>query len=215
MKILWHLVLPDKASQKRLNDNLQLLVKPFLYSAILLCSGVIFAVVISNMFQDRSEQMNADKGGVSVAFAIIVGAVLVMNHPRHATCIILSMEGIICVIICFLNYFQFYKKDLCNADYLVQLKHQTQLVDFRQFIINIYICFSIFLTPFCDRFFLTFSVSSLYYVVEMFQINEYQPPSSIDRTRVTQQIMVNAGVMFMAVYFIRATLTKFFVVQME
>jgi hypothetical protein len=125
------------------------------------------------------------------------------------------MDFFTCVIICFLNYFQFYKKDLCLSDYQVQLLHLSSLIDFRQFIINIYTCFSIFCTPFCDKFFLTFVVSTFFYVVQMFQINQYQPPSSIDYLRVIQQTMVDAGVMGMAAYFIRATLTKFFVVQME
>jgi hypothetical protein len=49
----------------------------------------------------------------------------------------------------------------------------------------------------------------------MFQINQYQPPSNIDNARVIMQIMMNAILMFMAVYFIRATLTKFFVMQTE
>ena len=96
------------------------------------------------------------------------------------------MDFFTCVIICFLNYFQFYKKDLCLSDYQVQLLHLSSLIDFRQFIINIYTCFSIFCTPFCDKFFLTFVVSTFFYVVQMFQINQYQPPSSIDQIRVIQ-----------------------------
>jgi len=69
---------------------------------------------------------------------------------------------------------------------------------------------SIFVTPFCDKYFLTFVVSSVIFGVEYAQINKY-----FDAPDMSTLINVPMWIILLLFnsYFMRSVLTEFFVTQ--
>ena len=70
---------------------------------------------------------------------------------------------------------------------------------------------SIFLTPFCDKFFITFASSSIYFAVELSLIYTYYESEWSALVRVT----LWWSILFLQTYFTRRILTQIFVMQCE
>ena len=68
------------------------------------------------------------------------------------------------------------------------------------------------MTPFCDKFFLTYCTSSIIFAVELVLIGHYYDSND---ARSLIYIPMWWVLMFLSTYFTRNTLTQFFVMQME
>jgi hypothetical protein len=75
-----------------------------------------------------------------------------------------------------------------------------------------YIQMNIFLTPFCDKFFTTFFVSTAYFVIEATLINRC---IGVGITESSVHIVMWCMLMLFSTYFMRRVLTMMFIKQME
>jgi len=69
------------------------------------------------------------------------------------------------------------------------------------------------LTPFCDYYFTTYTLTSLFFGVEFVGISQYVDTANIPSSQVPLVIAVWTVLMFLATYSIRSVLTEFFVTQ--
>ena len=80
-------------------------------------------------------------------------------------------------------------------------------------ILNMYMCHCIFFTPYLDKFFTVFISSSIQFSIEVFLMNKYYNQNGVSFAlfQIPQYLIL----MFLVAYFIRKTLTQFFVLQIE
>ena len=105
-----------------------------------------------------------------------------------------------------MNYGRFTEK--CEGLDLVKQNEEMFLMRFS--LSFLYITVSIFLTPFCDRFFSFYLFNSACFAMDMLLITNKD-----DSVSYTLLIPVYWILMFLSTYFIRRVLTQFFVMQSQ
>jgi len=169
MKIPWNLVLPDHDLQQKLHTKLTVIQKPFIYTSLFVCSFIIVGLQINSQVHKRFknlDQRQSDTLGSVILLLVIVAMILMLYKPRYTTKFVLISRLLICICICYLNYDRFHGKEVCNEPTVTQIKYFKTIHNVRQGIISFYIVMSIFLTPFCDHYFVTFFTSTLYFTLE-------------------------------------------------
>ena len=158
------------------------------------------------------DQYNLDGITGIVFFALAGSFILMLCHPKETTKLVLFGRSIISIFVCYMIVIRFDGKKMCTEPLKIQIKFFKSIFVTRQCIINLYICMSMFLTPFCSRYFTTFISSSVYFAIEMVLLNKYY-----DSSDTTSLIFIPMWwtLMFIQTYFIRHLMTECFVMEME
>ena len=112
-------------------------------------------------------------------FATISGALMMLGcllgrkWPNKGMKIMLLIRLLLVVLICYIQYRLDCVTDITNEPVSKQLKHFKTIFNYRQIIINFYIQINIFITPYAEKFFLTFILTSLYFAAEILWNNKY------------------------------------------
>ena len=139
-----------------------------------------------------------------------MGSGLVLLLPKYTGYFIFVIRLIICILIVYMNKNNFDCQDMTNKSVEDQTAYMRHLFDVRNFSENLYIIFSMFLTPLQDRYFLTLISTSIYYAVEVLMLKVYDKNESAGQLI---EIPVWITLILVQTYYIRYTLTSFFVLQ--
>ena len=142
----------------------------------------------------------------------MLSAVLVILMPKHTTKIVFLTRLVTCILIVFINQNTFDCQDLTSKSVFDQLAYFRHLFDVRNFSENIYIISGMFIIPFQDNYFFALITFSVYYAVEILMLKRYD---SNDSAGQLQEIPVWMTLILVQTYFVRYTLTKFFVLQKD
>jgi hypothetical protein len=207
MKIPWHLILPETRLQQMLIERLVILQKPFLITGVVLCVGVLIGQII------HIRVVHCRWIGAIQFFALVtstIAALLALVCMKWSTKIVLTFRSIICLLIICYTFTS--KKLQAKEDCLEQSKKHRHVYLIKQYVLNIYICMSIFLTPFADNYFVAFVLSSGFFAIEFTLMNEiHGDESQFSLVTVPMWLFL----MFHSTYYLRHTLTKFFLMQTE
>ena len=132
--------------------------------------------------------------------------------PRKTTMIVLVSRFFICVLVFYGNYKLFKSREPCGQSVQAQLKFQKQIYAIRYYVTHAYIVTQIFIVTFCDKFFITFTLSSIYFMLELISISEFTDEKS---SLTIIQAPAWWVLMFISTYSTRRVLTQFFVTQTD
>lgn len=143
---------------------------------------------------------------------MVAAMVFILNRPKYTTAVVLMIRTLISAMILYLNYMRFHDKKVSHESTDFQLSYYRGIYDIKTTITTFYIELSILMTPFCEKYFVTFVVSSMIFCAEYVQITKY-----FDLPYTFSVIYVPTWVtlMFLSSYFIRRVLTEFFVLQTQ
>jgi len=177
MKIPWNLKLHDKTLQQKLNERLKQMLKPFIqfsfFLAFFLMIGILIIMFLGGRWKDPDLQKTAIVHLV-LLFSIAVGMLLILvGWPKHSISLVLAIRFFMFIFICMSISYRFECKITKSLSVKTQLKIFKTIENTKTFISNLYLSVSIFVTPFSDKFFVTFLVSSVFFAIELCLINKY------------------------------------------
>jgi hypothetical protein len=117
--------------------------------------------------------LNRDIFGTISGALMILGCFAGIKWPNKGMKIMLLVRFLLLVLICYNQYRLDCLTDITNEPVSKQLKHFKTIFNYRQIIINFYIQINIFITPYAEKFFLTFILTSLYFAAEILLNNKY------------------------------------------
>ena len=104
---------------------------------------------------------------------------------------------------------------MCDAS-VEQEEAKDKIIQFLKLFVGLlYLLVCLFLIPFCDNFFSTFALSSIYYAAEYAVINSHTLQFKVFYGRTLLTVAFFCMIMLLQTYFIRHVLIKFFVLQTE
>jgi len=207
MKIPWHLILPEKALQDKLNQKLITVIKPFNYIGMFVGIFIQFSMLVNCVVYRRWENpdlINADLTGFAVISFGVICSIITLIVPKQLTNVLLIGRFFLSIGLCYKNYVRFEGKDMCLEPVSLQINYFKSLSAIRELIINIYIIVCIMCIPFLDKFFTGFLSISLEFAVELIFVERYYDNASKWAIVV---VLMWSVLMFAVVYFIRRTLT--------
>ena len=157
--------------------------KPLVYTTIFVCPFFIVSMIVNLMVSKNNENPDRNKEFLAffgiITMSLLMGGMIMMYYlPRYSTTIILVSRFFLGIIICYLNFVRFHRKIACNDEpTAVEIKYfkiKTNL-NVRVAIVTFYIFTSTVLVPFCEKFFLVFTTTSIHFTLEFWQINAYMP----------------------------------------
>ena len=216
MKLPWTLELHNYEMKEKLNKRLSSFRKPFLKALTFICSFVTIGILIYDIVYmkktiDTTYWDSQKYYGIAVLLLTTIGSMMMLFFPKNSTSILMVVRFLICMGICYFNASRFGGKDSTKESAIDQFKWFLAIYKQRQSIINIYICTSIFLTPFLDNFFGVFGLTSLCFTMETVLINILLGKPLWSVVTVPQWMML----MFLSSYSFRRVITEFFVMTTE
>jgi hypothetical protein len=143
--------------------------KPLLIAIAFIGVFMVIAFSIYLIFVPikETERLIGYLGQLSILLICVIGSVLSVLNPNYVTGILLIARSIICLLFCYINYLRFYGKKMCDKSAEEQIKHNHNLYDTMQLIVDLYVLTNLFLIPFCDNFFRIFTGITLVFAVEL------------------------------------------------
>ena len=175
------------------------------------CCLIMVGIQVNSIANDRwknPDQQKLDIINSIVMLITVAGSVIAMAVPKSTTPMVLIVRLFMSVFLCMSMTWRFEGKNMCDEPAKIQIKYFKTIVTTRTVIDNLFVAMSIFVTPFCDRFLLTFIFSSFYFAVEHTMIQKYysQSEKTMKEGSLTN-VLTGCLVMFILTYFIRRTLT--------
>ena len=149
---------------------------------------------------------------IMIIMCVMVGVGVIIVRPMYTSKVTINLRIMTCFFICYWINWRHISCDIPieKLDYKVVVN----IFAAKSVINNIYMCTNIFLTPFSDSFFTSFTTFSLCFSVEFSMINlQINNKGIIGRTIIS--IMLQWTWNFLQAYFIRRVLTQFFMMQVE
>jgi len=151
MIISWNLILPGSV-EEQLNARLHQIQRPFVYMVAILLAIFFIGVQITLFAHKR--YLNADQKKYDIFLSIlialcIIATIWIFFGPKYMNAIVLITRGIASIFVCYSILNNFNKKSACTSTCF------KTIFDSRQLSMNIHTCLSIFISPYCDKFFTT------------------------------------------------------------
>ena len=72
---------------------------------------------INQVFQEKTASqnyLNNDIFGLLILVQVVIGSILMLLSPKYSTITLVICRLLICLVICYFNYFNFHDKEICN-----------------------------------------------------------------------------------------------------
>ena len=140
---------------------------------------------------------------------ILIGYIFMMCFPRLLSLIVLTGRSCLCITMSYAIYRWLSDSKQCTE--MDKLQHFKTIFSLETTILNFYIFMSMFITPFCDKYFLTFVSSTIYFAVELSIIGNFHETEWSSLVRVP----LWTSMLFLQTYITRRALTQVFLNQCE
>ena len=200
MKIPWNLILrPD--IQEKLNIRLRVFQKPFLWFIACVMPLLTIVMIMGNIHNKRyldPDKMIRDLCFTGITMLAVIAAVIGLKRPKWLTIGTLVARSFVTLLLCYVQH-----RLLTCMDPDIE---QKELVgNIRRFIYFLYMSLSIFMTPFSDKFFLTFIWSSILFAFEVYWNQSFEEKMKIEILK--KYMLMLLLMMSFACYFMRNVFT--------